>query len=94
MKCDDCQKELTVGEWPWCPHGRAQEAHGFEPYFDYGLGQTITGVGDIRKAMRPHWEQDQYIQLDHSDKPASYYKEMNERRAERRARALEGRDAR
>jgi hypothetical protein len=20
--CDRCGKELVVGEWPWCPHGR------------------------------------------------------------------------
>lgn len=20
-KCDKCQKELVVGEWPFCPHG-------------------------------------------------------------------------
>ena len=19
--CDKCQKELALGEWPWCPHG-------------------------------------------------------------------------
>lgn len=22
MTCDACGKTLTVGEWPWCPHGR------------------------------------------------------------------------
>jgi hypothetical protein len=21
MTCDKCQKELQVGEWPFCPHG-------------------------------------------------------------------------
>jgi hypothetical protein len=89
MTCDDCQKEMQIGDWPYCPHGRAQEAHGFEPYFDVALGQYVTGVGDIKKAMRPHWEQDQYIQLDHRDKGEAYYREMNERRAERRARTLE-----
>lgn len=23
MTCDHCGQELTVGEWPFCPHGRA-----------------------------------------------------------------------
>jgi hypothetical protein len=22
MVCDDCGSELTVGSWPYCPHGR------------------------------------------------------------------------
>jgi hypothetical protein len=21
MTCDSCGKELSIGEWPWCPHG-------------------------------------------------------------------------
>ena len=21
MTCDRCQQTVTVGEWPWCPHG-------------------------------------------------------------------------
>lgn len=21
MKCEKCNKKLSVGDWPWCPHG-------------------------------------------------------------------------
>lgn len=22
MKCDVCNEEINVGDWPWCPHGQ------------------------------------------------------------------------
>ena len=22
MKCDSCGKDVAIGEWPWCPHGK------------------------------------------------------------------------
>lgn len=22
MTCEQCGKEMEVGEWPWCPHGK------------------------------------------------------------------------
>lgn len=38
MRCDECGRELKIGEWPWCPHGEARDgglfAYSFEPYFD------------------------------------------------------------
>ncbi len=85
--CADCGQIVHIGEWPACPHGRAQSARGFQPYFDYGIGQYVTGVGDINKAMRPQWNGDYVTKLDHRDAPASQIREMNERRAERKANA-------
>ncbi len=84
--CEGCGRIVHIGEWPACPHGKAQAARGFEPYFDYGLGRMITGVGDIQAALRPQWNNDYMTKLDHRDKPESYYREVNERRAERAAR--------
>ena len=51
-RCDKCRAILDVGDWPYCPHGRMTPARGFEPRFDYGLGEYVTGWGDVRKAMR------------------------------------------
>ena len=54
--CDKCGHAVEIGEFPFCPHGRVASAYGkgFEPYFDYGLGEEVHGWGDIHKAMREH----------------------------------------
>lgn len=63
MTCEQCGAALAVGDWPWCPHGRPHTGKGFEPRFDYGLGQEVRGWGDIHKAMREH-------KLDFRDHPS------------------------
>ncbi len=84
MICENCGGTIEIGSWPFCPdHGRPYAQKGFEPYFDVGLGQVVTGTGDINKALRPQWENDYVVKLDHRDKPESYYRELNERRRER-----------
>lgn len=83
MKCDECQKELTIGEWPYCPHGLPTHHKGFEPYYDSSLDMTVTGFGDINKACRPYWENDHIVQIQPRDKSDSHYRELNERRRER-----------
>ena len=83
MKCDQCGHELQIGDHPWCPHGKPTAHKGFLAYDDIQLGQRITGWGDINKAMRPQWNQDHIEQIQPRDLPASYYRELKERRAER-----------
>jgi hypothetical protein len=61
FRCEECDEIVRVGDWPYCPHGKAQRAHGFEPYFDYGLGKYITGRGDVHQACRPRWENDYIV---------------------------------
>jgi hypothetical protein len=54
--CTVCGLPIAVGEFPCIsaprPHGRALPSKGFEPHFDVGLGQHVTGWGDVRQAMR------------------------------------------
>lgn len=61
MICDNCGKELQIGEWPFCPHGEARDggllAHTFRPYLDEhilpGTQPTeITSPGHRRALMR------------------------------------------
>ncbi len=85
LPCERCGQPVHIGSTIQCPHERAQAARGFLAYFDYGLGKQITCVGDINAAMRPQWNNDYVTKLDHRDMPASYYRELNERRAERKA---------
>ncbi len=81
--CNQCGEVLSVGEWPWCPHGRGTGHKGFEAFFDEGLGQVLTGFGDMNKACRPRWEEDHIVHIQPRDKTPQYYKELNERRRDR-----------
>ena len=84
MTCESCGGEIQIGSWPFCPdHQPVSPGKGFEPYFDHGLGQVVTGYGDIQKACRPHWQDDHVIHIQPRDNPPGYYRELNERRAER-----------
>lgn len=84
-KCPNCGETLTIGSWPFCgDHGKPTASKGFEAFYHIGIGREVTGVGDINQAMRPHWDGDKYIHLQHRDKPDVYYRELNERRAERK----------
>ena len=81
--CSDCGKIVHIGEWPKCPHGKPSLSKGLEPFFDFGLGKTITTMGDINAACRPHWEGDNIVHIQPTGKSDSYYKQLNERRAEK-----------
>ena len=88
MKCDTCGEEITIGCWPWCgginDHGKPETRKAMEPYFDVALGAQISNPGDRNKLMRPRWDNDQYIHIVPRDLPSSHYKEVAEKRAERR----------
>ena len=81
--CSECGASYSVGEWPYCPHGAVHEAKGFEPYFDDNLQTQINGWGDLNKQFKPKWENDHLVQIAPREKPAQYYRELNERRRER-----------
>jgi hypothetical protein len=52
--CDECGKELKIGDFPFCPHGR-MEAPLFRerpPYYDHGLDAWITSLGQKRRLMK------------------------------------------
>jgi hypothetical protein len=86
MICDGCHKELTIGEWPWCPHGFPEKSKGFEPYWDENISDhpvLISNPGDRNKHLRPHWEGDYLVHVQPKDRPASYFRELNDRRAAR-----------
>ncbi len=46
-RCDRCGAVVVIGEWPFCPHGKAAPSKGFEPRFDPGLGREVTGWGAL-----------------------------------------------
>lgn len=64
VRCGACGTEYGIGDAVTCPHGKAQPHRGFEPYFDHGLGEYVTGWGDVRKAMREN-------HLDYRDHPSA-----------------------
>ena len=60
--CDACGNPISIGDWPYCPHGSARhfgEAP-LEPYVDHNLGPEpveITSRGQRRQIMsRAHLE--------------------------------------
>lgn len=81
--CENCGVPIHIGSDYRCPHEKALPARGFEPHFDAGLGKHVTGWGDINAACRPHWENDHIVHVQPRDKPASYYRELADRRAAR-----------
>lgn len=83
--CPSCGQTQHIGDDYRCPHLPAFKHKGFEPYYDWGLGQHVTGVGDINAACRPKWEGDHITQIQPRDKGEHYYRELNERREARRA---------
>lgn len=52
MKCTECDKTLTIGDWPFCPHGKTLKRKPFQPYFDHQLGREITSLADRWRAHR------------------------------------------
>lgn len=54
VTCDKCSEEYGVGDSPWCRDGHepVQPRGGFEPRFDIGLGEYVTGWGDVKQHMR------------------------------------------
>ena len=55
MKCDNCNTEVVVGDWPFCPHGPSRyRVDAFDPYFDTDLtedGVWISSAHQRRKIM-------------------------------------------
>ncbi len=86
--CPDCGETQHMGDDYRCPHGRAFQHKGFEAYYDIGLGIQVTDPGDRNKELRPKWERDNIVHLQPADRGSNYYKELSERREERRSRTL------
>ncbi len=65
VTCDACGVEYGIGCSPFCKdrHGRVIPGGAFEPRFDVGLGEYVTGWGDIHKRMREK-------HLDYRDHPS------------------------
>lgn len=64
--CAVCGLPLEIGQWPCIttprPHDRSVQLQPFVPYFDYGLGEYVTSLGDRWAAMKRHG-------LDYKDHP-------------------------
>ena len=62
MNCDKCGAEISIGEWPFCPHGMMTHFgdEPLTPYIDHNLGPEpieIRTRGERRAIMaRNHLE--------------------------------------
>ncbi len=61
--CEKCGVPIHIGSAIQCPHERVSPSKGFEPFFSISLGEQINGIGDIKKACRPKWENDYVVHL-------------------------------
>lgn len=59
MKCDSCNQEIEIGEWPFCPHGfkeRSVAANGFPfttTHID-GTSRTFNSERELQQACKEH----------------------------------------
>lgn len=83
MTCESCGNPIEVGDWPFCPHGKVQPRGGFEPRFLDGLGEHVTGWGDVRKHMRAK-------KLDFRDHPSKGWLSARRDRIEQQKREARG----
>jgi hypothetical protein len=55
QRCDDCGQRYTVGDWPYCPHGKPYGMMTFVPYFDEHIceeGAWVTSLAQRRRLMK------------------------------------------
>ena len=85
--CEMCGLEYGIGAWPLCPHGIPRgHLHDFRAYTDFNISDKpveITSLAQKQRLLRPHWKDDYVVHVQPRDKPDSYYRELNDRRAER-----------
>lgn len=94
MKCESCGEVLKLGSWPYCADGTGKHGHepphgnlgDFRAYTDYHIADEpvhITSLAQKKTLLKPHWKDDQIIQIQPRDLPDSHYRELNDRRAHR-----------
>jgi len=55
MTCDECGREIELGQWPFCPHGTVREYHPFIPFWDNHIAEEPVYIESDRhreKLMR------------------------------------------
>jgi len=53
IRCDDCGKAYSIGEWPLCPHGvPSYRVDAYNPVFDLSLGETVSSSRDRERIAR------------------------------------------
>jgi len=56
MTCEKCNKEIQVGEWPWCPHGMPQGMLGeYRAHWEENLSPEpvwVTSLAQKQKLLR------------------------------------------
>ena len=86
--CLSCGYIQHIGDDYRCPHDHVVRSKGFEPYYDIGLGQEVTGFGDVNAACRPKWEDDHIVHLQPKDRSAQSEQDLSARREARRGQAM------
>lgn len=49
MRCDECGKELEIGDFPFCPHGRPLEHHPFIAFWDNNIAERPVYIESDRQ---------------------------------------------
>ena len=53
MKCDKCENEIHIGEWPYCPHGRGNNLEQpMESVQDWNISPEEGGVEFTTRGQR------------------------------------------
>lgn len=53
IACESCGKQLEVGDWPFCPHGRGLGMLGeFKPYVEPNLGPEPVLITSLAQKQR------------------------------------------
>ena len=91
--CEQCGQPIHIGAWYECPHEPMYKSKGFEAFECFTVADhpvTITTPGDMKKYMKPHWQNDHIVELAFRDKPDSHYRDLADRREARREATMRG----
>ncbi len=44
MICAECGNEISIGCWPYCPHGSVNSRSPFKPWYDEHLEQEVSSL--------------------------------------------------
>lgn len=53
MKCDSCNEEISIGDWPFCPHGSVRRKNAFQEYPYVTKNLTADGQ-EVEVTSRAH----------------------------------------
>lgn len=74
MICEVCHKELQVGDWPYCPHGRPNGMLGeYKAHWEDNLGPEpvwVTSLAQKQKLLKGDGHRPRMYEVDHKLTPS------------------------